>query len=98
MSSTASFKESTLAVNNKKDAHFNPTYVLSTGNVNIKPSSNKSTSADVEKKPKTAYFSKNIVLNTSTADLKSSSEYITKDLQKKRDAFFTTICIVHKYC
>lgn len=45
MSSTAPIKESTIAVNNRKDA-----YVLSNGNVYIKFSSNNSTSADVEKK------------------------------------------------
>lgn len=43
MSSTAPIKESTIAVNNRKD-------VLSNGNVYIKFSSNNSTSADVEKK------------------------------------------------
>lgn len=45
MASTAPIKESTIAVNNRKDA-----YVLSNGNVYIKFSSNNSTSADVEKK------------------------------------------------
>lgn len=58
MSSTTPLKKSTFAVNNRKDAHFNPTSVLTNGNVNIKSSSNKSTSADVEKKAKIAYFSK----------------------------------------
>lgn len=43
MSSTAPIKESTIAVNNRKD-------VLSNGNVYKKFSSNNSTSADVEKK------------------------------------------------
>lgn len=45
MSSNALLKESSIAGNNRKDA-----YVLSNGNVYTKFSSNKSTSADVEKK------------------------------------------------
>lgn len=67
MSSNALLKESSIAVNNRRDA-----YVLSNGNVYIKFSSNKSTSADVEKK-KCLLF-QNIVLNISTADKKSSSD------------------------
>lgn len=89
MSSTTSLKESTFAVNNRKDAHFNPTYVLSKGNVNLRQIN---LLLQMLKK-KLHIFPK--VLNISTADLKSSSECITKDLQKKRDAFFTTICVLN---
>lgn len=66
MSSNALLKESSIAGNNRKDA-----YVLSNGNVYTKFSSNKSTSADVEKN---CLVFQNIVLNISTADLKSSSD------------------------
>lgn len=43
MSSTASLKESTVAVNNKKIAYFTPKHVSNNGNVDIKSSSKKST-------------------------------------------------------
>lgn len=60
MSSNALLKESSIAVNNRRDA-----YVLSNGNVYIKFLSNKSTSADVEKN---CLLFQNIVLNIITAD------------------------------
>lgn len=66
MSSNVLLKESSIAGNNRKDA-----YVLSNGNVYTKFSSNKSTSADVEKN---CLVFQNIVLNISTAGLKSSSD------------------------
>lgn len=91
MSSTTPLKESTFAVNNRKDAHFNPTYALSKGNVNLRQIN--LLLQMLKKTQKLHIFPK--VLNISTADLKSSSECITKDLQKKRDAFFTTICVLN---
>lgn len=60
MSSNALLKESSIAVNNRRDA-----YVLRNGNVYIKFLSNKSTSADVEKN---CLLFQNIVLNIITAD------------------------------
>lgn len=90
-SSTASLKESTVAANNKQNAYSTLKYFLNTGNVDLKSSSKKSTSVDLEFEKKNAYSSTAHILNTNTADLKSSSaKLITTDLQKKKDAYFTT--------
>lgn len=91
MSSTASLKESTVAVNKKQIAYSNPKYGINTGNVDLKSSSKKSTSVDLENVKKNAYSSTAHILNTNTADLKPSSakKLVATDLQKK-DAYFTT--------
>lgn len=90
MSSTASLKESTVAVNKKQIAYSNPKYDINIGNVDLKSSSKKSTSVDLENEKKNAYSSTAHILNTNTADLKpSSAQLVATDLQKK-DAYFTT--------
>lgn len=90
-SSTASLKESTVAANNKQNAYSTPKYFLNTDNVDLKSSSKKPISVDLENEKKNAYSSTAHILNTNTADLKSSSaKLITTDLHKKKDAYFTT--------
>lgn len=90
-SSTASLKESTVSANNKQNAYSTPKYVFNTGTVNLKSSSKKPTSVDVQNEKKNAYSSIAHILNTNTADLKSwSAKLMSTDLQKKKDTYFTT--------
>lgn len=90
MSSTASLKESSVAINKKQNAYSTQKYGINTYNVDLKSSSKKSTSVDLENERKNAYSSTTHILNNNTAKLKpSSAKLLATDLQKK-DAYFTT--------
>lgn len=90
MSSTASLKKVTVAVNKKQNAYSTRKYRINTGNVDLKSSSKKSTSVDRENERKNAYSSTAHILDTNTANLKpSSAKLVATNLQKK-DVYFTT--------
>lgn len=90
MSSTASLKKVTVAVNKKQNAYSTPKYRINTGNVDLKSSSKKSTSVNRENERKNAYSSTAHILNTNTANLKPSSAKLVATNLQKRDIYFTT--------